>query len=234
MSLRPLPTYHRVRTTETPFSARHPMPTLTLQTPGRRRHQALQHSQKCRVSIFRISYSPFLTRCAASTRFILANIHQNAILCRCHLPLAKLLINLVTFVFGYDESKTLESAYNIFYSYGCHSQCHRTYEHVPYVAMRMVPATLGVLTIFLSYRTSAQQHPSSTPSSSLPERPHNSISTHPPDSPYAFSHAPCASSRSSSYSTCSCSKCLSRCPQITISLSSPIAGFHAATCLPIR
>ncbi|KAF9040827.1 glycosyltransferase family 39 protein [Panaeolus papilionaceus] len=57
-----------------------------------------------------------------------------------HPPLAKLLITLAAFVFGYDGQFDFKDIGKI-------------YEHVPYVAMRMVPALLGVATVPLSYLT---------------------------------------------------------------------------------
>ncbi|KAG6890668.1 hypothetical protein C0992_013340 [Termitomyces sp. T32_za158] len=57
-----------------------------------------------------------------------------------HPPLAKLLITLAAFVFGYDGQFDFKDIGKI-------------YERVPYVAMRMVPATLGVATIPLAYLT---------------------------------------------------------------------------------
>ncbi|KAF8219017.1 glycosyltransferase family 39 protein [Tricholoma matsutake] len=57
-----------------------------------------------------------------------------------HPPLAKLLITLAAFLFGYDGQFDFKDIGKI-------------YEHVPYVAMRMVPAMLGVATVPLSYLT---------------------------------------------------------------------------------
>ncbi|KAG6910171.1 hypothetical protein DXG01_012620 [Tephrocybe rancida] len=57
-----------------------------------------------------------------------------------HPPLAKLLITLAAFLFGYDGQFDFKDIGKI-------------YEHVPYVAMRMVPATLGVATVPLAYLT---------------------------------------------------------------------------------
>ncbi|KAJ3511201.1 hypothetical protein NLJ89_g4233 [Agrocybe chaxingu] len=57
-----------------------------------------------------------------------------------HPPLAKLLITLAGFVFGYDGQFDFK-------------EIGKTYEHVPYVAMRMMPATLGVATVPLAYLT---------------------------------------------------------------------------------
>ncbi|KAF8164772.1 glycosyltransferase family 39 protein [Crassisporium funariophilum] len=57
-----------------------------------------------------------------------------------HPPLAKLLITLAAFVFGYDGQFDFKDIGKI-------------YDHVPYVAMRMVPATLGVATVPLAYLT---------------------------------------------------------------------------------
>ncbi|KAF9530966.1 glycosyltransferase family 39 protein [Crepidotus variabilis] len=57
-----------------------------------------------------------------------------------HPPLAKLLITLAGFVFGYDGQFDFKDIGKI-------------YENVPYVAMRMLPATLGVATIPLAYLT---------------------------------------------------------------------------------
>ncbi|KAF9456199.1 glycosyltransferase family 39 protein [Collybia nuda] len=57
-----------------------------------------------------------------------------------HPPLAKLLITLAAFVFGYDGNFDF-------------SDIGKLYERVPYVAMRMLPATLGVATVPLSYLT---------------------------------------------------------------------------------
>jgi len=57
-----------------------------------------------------------------------------------HPPLAKLLITLAGFVFGYDGNFDFKDIAKV-------------YENVPYVAMRMVPATLGVFTVPLAYLT---------------------------------------------------------------------------------
>ncbi|KAF9449496.1 glycosyltransferase family 39 protein [Macrolepiota fuliginosa MF-IS2] len=57
-----------------------------------------------------------------------------------HPPLAKLLITLAGFVFGYNGHFDFKDI-------------GKLYEHVPYVAMRMVPATLGVATVPLAYLT---------------------------------------------------------------------------------
>ncbi|KAF7300996.1 Glycosyltransferase family 39 protein [Mycena indigotica] len=57
-----------------------------------------------------------------------------------HPPLAKLLITLAAFVFGYDGSFEFKDI-------------GKPYEDVPYVAMRLVPALLGIATIPLSYLT---------------------------------------------------------------------------------
>ncbi|KAF9544586.1 glycosyltransferase family 39 protein [Agrocybe pediades] len=57
-----------------------------------------------------------------------------------HPPLAKLLITLAAFIFGYDGNFDFKDI-------------GKVYEHVPYVAMRMLPATLGVATVPLAYLT---------------------------------------------------------------------------------
>ncbi|OCH87088.1 glycosyltransferase family 39 protein [Obba rivulosa] len=57
-----------------------------------------------------------------------------------HPPLAKLLITLAAFVFGYDGRFDFKDIAKV-------------YDHVPYVAMRMVPATLGIATVPLAYLT---------------------------------------------------------------------------------
>ncbi|KAF5350848.1 hypothetical protein D9757_012845 [Collybiopsis confluens] len=57
-----------------------------------------------------------------------------------HPPLAKLLITLAAFLFGYDGHFDFKDI-------------GKVYEHVPYVAMRMVPALLGVATVPLAYLT---------------------------------------------------------------------------------
>ncbi|KAH9927864.1 mannosyltransferase 1 [Amylocystis lapponica] len=57
-----------------------------------------------------------------------------------HPPLAKLLITLAGFVSGYDGNFDFKDIAKV-------------YEHVPYVAMRMVPAILGVATVPISYLT---------------------------------------------------------------------------------
>ncbi|KAF4574353.1 hypothetical protein EYR36_005686 [Pleurotus pulmonarius] len=57
-----------------------------------------------------------------------------------HPPLAKLLITLAAFVFGFDGQFDFKDI-------------GKLYEHVPYVAMRMVPACLGVATVPLAYLT---------------------------------------------------------------------------------
>ncbi|KAG6811963.1 hypothetical protein H0H92_005067 [Tricholoma furcatifolium] len=57
-----------------------------------------------------------------------------------HPPLAKLLITLAAFVSGFDGQFDFK-------------EIGKFYENVPYVAMRMVPATLGVVTVPLTYLT---------------------------------------------------------------------------------
>ncbi|KAK0191627.1 Dolichyl-phosphate-mannose-protein mannosyltransferase-domain-containing protein [Armillaria mellea] len=57
-----------------------------------------------------------------------------------HPPLAKLLITLAAFVFGYDGHFDFKDI-------------GKVYDDVPYVAMRLVPALLGVATVPLSYLT---------------------------------------------------------------------------------
>ncbi|PFH47237.1 glycosyltransferase family 39 protein [Amanita thiersii Skay4041] len=57
-----------------------------------------------------------------------------------HPPLAKLLITLAGFVFGYNGHFDF-------------SEIGKVYENVPYVAMRLLPAILGVATVPLSYLT---------------------------------------------------------------------------------
>ncbi|THH13087.1 hypothetical protein EW146_g7086, partial [Bondarzewia mesenterica] len=57
-----------------------------------------------------------------------------------HPPLAKLLITLAAFIFGFDGNFDFKDI-------------GKVYERVPYVAMRMVPALLGIATIPLSYLT---------------------------------------------------------------------------------
>ncbi|KAJ7911129.1 mannosyltransferase 1 [Mycena leptocephala] len=57
-----------------------------------------------------------------------------------HPPLAKLLITLAAFVFGYDGNFDFKDI-------------GKPYDDVPYVAMRLVPALFGVATIPLSYLT---------------------------------------------------------------------------------
>ncbi|KAF5387407.1 hypothetical protein D9757_007803 [Collybiopsis confluens] len=57
-----------------------------------------------------------------------------------HPPLAKLLITLAAFLFGYDGHFDFKDI-------------GKVYEHVPYVAMSMVPALLGVATVPLAYLT---------------------------------------------------------------------------------
>lgn len=57
-----------------------------------------------------------------------------------HPPLAKLLITLAAFVFGFDGDFDFKDI-------------GKVYERTPYVAMRMVPAILGIATIPLSYIT---------------------------------------------------------------------------------
>ncbi|CAL1701950.1 unnamed protein product [Somion occarium] len=57
-----------------------------------------------------------------------------------HPPLAKLLITLAGFVFGYDGNFDFKDI-------------GKVYERVPYIAMRLVPAILGVATVPLSYLT---------------------------------------------------------------------------------
>ena len=49
--------------------------------------------------------------------------------------------------------RTSESAYLLLWNVGISLTIHRVYENVPYVAMRMLPATLGVATVPLSYLT---------------------------------------------------------------------------------
>ncbi|KAH9853332.1 glycosyltransferase family 39 protein [Lenzites betulinus] len=57
-----------------------------------------------------------------------------------HPPLAKLLITLAGWLFGYDGNFDFKDIAKV-------------YEHVPYVAMRMLPALLGVATVPLAYLT---------------------------------------------------------------------------------
>ncbi|KAF8919457.1 glycosyltransferase family 39 protein [Mucidula mucida] len=57
-----------------------------------------------------------------------------------HPPLAKLLITLAAFLFGYDGQFDFKDI-------------GKVYENVPYVAMRMVPAVLGVATVPIAYLT---------------------------------------------------------------------------------
>ncbi|KAG7446183.1 glycosyltransferase family 39 protein [Guyanagaster necrorhizus] len=57
-----------------------------------------------------------------------------------HPPLAKLLITLAAFIFGYDGHFDFKDI-------------GKVYDDVPYVAMRLVPAILGVATVPLSYLT---------------------------------------------------------------------------------
>ncbi|KAL0948909.1 hypothetical protein HGRIS_009018 [Hohenbuehelia grisea] len=57
-----------------------------------------------------------------------------------HPPLAKLLITLAAFLFGFDGQFDFKDI-------------GKVYEHTPYVAMRMLPALLGVATVPLSYLT---------------------------------------------------------------------------------
>ncbi|THU78165.1 PMT-domain-containing protein [Dendrothele bispora CBS 962.96] len=57
-----------------------------------------------------------------------------------HPPLAKLLITLAGFLFGYDGNFDFKDI-------------GKVYENVPYVAMRLVPALLGVFTVPLAYLT---------------------------------------------------------------------------------
>ncbi|KAF8665628.1 hypothetical protein AX16_000083 [Volvariella volvacea WC 439] len=57
-----------------------------------------------------------------------------------HPPLAKLLITLSAFIFGFDGGFDFK-------------EIGKIYDKVPYVAMRMVPAVLGVATVPLSYLT---------------------------------------------------------------------------------
>ncbi|KAL6304053.1 glycosyltransferase family 39 protein [Sparassis latifolia] len=57
-----------------------------------------------------------------------------------HPPLAKLLITLAGFIFGFDGNFDFKDI-------------GKPYEHTPYVAMRLVPGLLGVATVPLSYLT---------------------------------------------------------------------------------
>ncbi|KAJ7367532.1 glycosyltransferase family 39 protein [Mycena albidolilacea] len=57
-----------------------------------------------------------------------------------HPPLAKLLITLAAFIFGYDGNFDFKDI-------------GKPYDDVPYVAMRLVPALFGIATIPLSYLT---------------------------------------------------------------------------------
>jgi dolichyl-phosphate-mannose-protein mannosyltransferase len=73
-----------------------------------------------------------------------------------HPPLAKLLITLMAFVFGYDgqfDFKDIGKYGDRLSSSALSYPFDRFYEGVPYVAMRMLPATLGVATIPISYLT---------------------------------------------------------------------------------
>ncbi|KAA1476640.1 glycosyltransferase family 39 protein [Dentipellis sp. KUC8613] len=57
-----------------------------------------------------------------------------------HPPLAKLLITLAAFVFGFNGDFDFK-------------EIGKVYENTPYIAMRMLPATLGIATIPLAYLT---------------------------------------------------------------------------------
>jgi dolichyl-phosphate-mannose-protein mannosyltransferase len=73
-----------------------------------------------------------------------------------HPPLAKLLITLMAFVFGFDgqfDFKDIGKYANAFSLITPRSLCIRVYEGTPYVAMRMLPAVLGVATIPIAYLT---------------------------------------------------------------------------------
>ncbi|TCD69192.1 hypothetical protein EIP91_008488 [Steccherinum ochraceum] len=92
------------------------------------------------VRLFRISnpasvvfdevhFGKFASRYIKSTYFV--DVHP---------PLAKLLITLAGVLFGYDGNFDFKDI-------------AKPYEHVPYVAMRLLPALLGVATVPLSYLT---------------------------------------------------------------------------------
>jgi len=75
-----------------------------------------------------------------------------------HPPLAKLLITLASFVSGYDGHFDFKDIGKYVYPFGVFAVSltgvYRVYDdRVPYVAMRMLPAILGVATIPLSYLT---------------------------------------------------------------------------------
>jgi dolichyl-phosphate-mannose-protein mannosyltransferase len=75
-----------------------------------------------------------------------------------HPPLAKLLITLAAFVSGYEGHFDFAEIGKYVLSFHRTSErvltvCSRPYENTPYVAMRMVPATLGIATIPLAYLT---------------------------------------------------------------------------------
>lgn len=86
-------------------------------------------SQPASVVFDEVHFGKFASRYIKSSYFV--DVHP---------PLAKLLITLAGFIFGYDGNFDFKDI-------------AKPYENVPYVAMRMVPALLGVLTVPLSYLT---------------------------------------------------------------------------------
>ena len=74
-----------------------------------------------------------------------------------HPPLAKLLITAAAFLFGFDGEFDFKDIGKWVFSFLSVSRppidCTREYVNTPYVAMRMVPAVLGIATIPLAYLT---------------------------------------------------------------------------------
>ncbi|KAF8996828.1 glycosyltransferase family 39 protein [Cyathus striatus] len=94
----------------------------------------------CAVRMFRISYPDSVVFDEVHFGKFASKYIKTQYFVDVHPPLAKLLITLAGFIFGYDGQFDFK-------------EIAKPYTDVPYVAMRLLPATLGVLTIPLSYLT---------------------------------------------------------------------------------